>query len=40
MGSAKGTDENRRIYNPRLTNENYLQVMSKDELDRIGRYIE
>ena len=39
MGSAKGTDEHRRIYNPQSTNKDYLQLISKDELHRIGRYI-
>ena len=37
MGSSKGTDEHRRIYNPQSTNENYLQLISKVDLKRIGR---
>ena len=39
MGSAKGTDEHRRIYNPQSTEDDYLQLVSKDELYRIGWYI-
>ena len=38
MGASKGTDEHRRIYDPQSINEDYLQLVAKDELDKIGRY--
>lgn len=37
LGSAKGTDEARKFYNPCNNDGNYQQVIAKSELDRIGR---
>jgi ubiquitin-protein ligase len=37
MGSAKGTDEHRRIYNPLSSNDDYLELISKSNLETFGR---
>ena len=39
MGFAKGTDEERRIYDPNSCHEEYLEFWKKSTLDKIGRFI-
>ena len=37
LGAAKGTDEKRRLYNPVLSDEEYISSFSKAELMTIGQ---